>query len=209
MFHQVPVLPVVVPLAAAVLTGLMWSLLRSGRFSVPRAAVALALCVYAAGIVANTIFPIFLDKPVSTSSWGSHLAVVPFADYEIADAVMNVLVFVPVGILVPLLTSRASWRRVVVAAAVLSLTIEVTQLVTAHLLGGGHIADVNDLIFNITGGAVGFALFSVLLRVPSFSAFVDRFRWHEVEVRGAEDGPSSSSAREAARSPRSRSGTTP
>ena len=182
MFHQVPVLPVVVPLAAAVLTGLMWSLLRSGRFSVPRAAVALALCVYAAGIVANTIFPIFLDKPVSTSSWGSHLAVVPFADYEIADAVMNVLVFVPVGILVPLLTSRASWRRVVAAAAVLSLTIEVTQLVTAHLLGGGHIADVNDLIFNITGGAVGFALFSVLLRGRSFSAFVDRFRWHATEA---------------------------
>ncbi|MET4225654.1 VanZ family protein [Oerskovia enterophila] len=209
MFHQVPVLPVVVPLAAAVLAGLMWSLLRSGRFSVPRAAVALALCVYAAGIVANTIFPIFLDKPVSTSSWGSHLAVVPFTDYEIADAVMNVLVFVPVGVLVPLLTARASWRRVVAAAAVLSLTIEVTQLVTAHLLGGGHIADVNDLLFNITGGAVGFAVFSVLLRVPSFSAFVDRFRWHEVEGRGAEAGPSSSSVREAARSPRSRSGATP
>ncbi|RXR22683.1 VanZ family protein [Oerskovia turbata] len=186
MFHQVPVLPVVVPLAAAVFAGLMWSLIRSRRFSVPRAAVALALGVYVAGIVANTVFPVFLDKPVSSAPWASHLAVVPFADYEVADAVMNVLVFVPVGVLVPLLVPRASWRRAVAAAAVLSLTIEATQLVTAHLLGGGHIADVNDLIFNITGGAVGFAVFSALVKVPSVSAVVDRFRWHEVEVRGAE-----------------------
>ncbi|OCI30782.1 VanZ family protein [Oerskovia enterophila] len=188
MFQQVPVLPVVIPLAAAVLAGSMWSLIRSGRFSVPRAAVALALGVYVAGIVANTVFPLFLDKPVSSAPWGSHLAVVPFADYEIADAVMNVLVFVPVGVLVPLLVPRASWRKVMVAAAVLSLTIEVTQLVTAHLVGGGHIADVNDLLFNVTGGAVGFAVFSALVKVPSFSAFVDRFRWHAIEVRGAEVG---------------------
>lgn len=187
MFHQVPVLPVVVPLAAAVLAGLMWSLIRSGRFSVPRAAVALALCVYVAGIVANTVFPVFLNKPVSSAPWGSHLAVVPFVDYEVADAVMNVLVFVPVGVLVPLLAPRASWRRAVAAAAVLSLTIEVTQLVTAHLLGGGHIADVNDLIFNITGGAVGFAVFSALVKIPSVSAVVDQFRWHEITAcaRGA------------------------
>lgn len=186
MFHQVPVLPVVVPLAAAVLAGLMWSLIRSGRFSVPRATVALALCVYVAGIVANTVFPVFLDKPVSSAPWGSHLAVVPFVDYEVADAVMNVLVFVPVGVLVPLLAPRASWRRAVAAAAVLSLTIEVTQLVTAHLLGGGHIADVNDLIFNVTGGAVGFAVFSALVKIPSVSAVVDRFRWHVIEVREVE-----------------------
>jgi glycopeptide antibiotics resistance protein len=186
VFHQVPVLPVVVPLAAAVFAGLMWSLIRSGRFSVPRSAVALALGVYVAGIVANTVFPVFLDKPVSSAPWGSHLAVVPFAGYEVADAVMNVLVFVPVGVLVPLLAPRASWRRAVAAAAVLSLTIEVTQLVTAHLLGAGHIADVNDLIFNITGGAVGFAVFSALVKVPSVSAVVDRFRWREIEIRGAE-----------------------
>lgn len=186
MFQQVPVLPVVIPLAAAVFAGLMWSLIRSGRFSVPRASVALALGVYVAGIVANTVFPIFLDKPVSSAPWGSHLAVVPLADYEIADAVMNVLVFVPVGVLVPLLVAHASWRKVVGAAAALSLTIEATQLVTAHLLGGGHIADVNDLIFNVAGGTVGFALFSVLLKVPALRSVVDRFRWHETAVRTSE-----------------------
>jgi glycopeptide antibiotics resistance protein len=159
------------------------SLSRRGRLSAPRVVVALALCVYAAGVVANAVFPIVLDKPVSSAPWTSRLAVVSFADYELADAVMNVVVFVPVGILVPLFVARISWRRAVVAATAFSLTIEATtQYVTAHLLGGGHIADVSDLIFNVLGGAAGFGLYSVLVRVPAVNQVITRFRWHE-------DGP--------------------
>jgi glycopeptide antibiotics resistance protein len=178
VFREVPVLPVVAPLAAVVLGTLLWRLRRAGRLTVPRAAVALALAVYAAGVVANTVFPIFLDKPVTTAPWNAHLALVPLRDYEVADAVMNILVFVPLGMLVPLLTARLSWWGAVAAAAAFSLAIEVTQLVTAHLLGGGHIADVNDLVFNVVGGVVGFALVTTLTRVPALDAVVDRFRWY-------------------------------
>lgn len=191
MFRQVPVLPVVTVLAVVVLAALVRSLSRRGRLSWPRVAVAVVLCVYAAGVVANSVFPVFLDKPAGSAPWSSHVALVPFADYEVADAVMNIVVFVPVGILVPLLVARISWWRAVVAAALVSLTIEVTQYVTAHLLGGGHIADVTDLIVNVLGGAVGFGLYSVLVRVPSVHRVVDRFRWHEDDVRaaGAEAAP--------------------
>ncbi|WP_448629444.1 hypothetical protein [Cellulomonas soli] len=33
----------------------------------------------------------------------------PFVDYEVTDAVMNVLVFVPIGVLVPLVIAGTSW----------------------------------------------------------------------------------------------------
>ena len=178
MFREVPVLPVVVPLAAALLGTLLWRLHRTSRLSVPRAAVALALAVYTGGVVANTVFPIFLDKPVISAPWSAHLALVPLRDYEVADAMMNILVFVPLGMLVPLLTAKVSWWGAVAAAAAISLAIEVSQLGTAHLLGGGHVADVNDLVFNVVGGAVGFALVTVLARVPVVEAAVDRFRWY-------------------------------
>ncbi len=177
MFRQVPVLPVVVPLATMLLAGLLWPLSRTGRLSVSRAAVALALCVYVAGVVAHTVFPIFLDKPASSGPWSSHLVLVPFVGYEVADAVMNILVFVPVGILVPLVLGTASWGSTIVAAGVFSLTIEAAQLLTAHLLGGGHVADVNDLVFNVAGGAVGYALFRAVAQVPFVDDLVERFRW--------------------------------
>jgi hypothetical protein len=65
----------------------------------------------------------------------------------------------------------------VAAAAAFSLAIEVVQYVTSHLLGGGHIADVDDLLFNVVGGVLGYALFTLLCRVPALDAFLDRFRW--------------------------------
>jgi glycopeptide antibiotics resistance protein len=177
VFRQVPVLPVVVPVAAAIFAALLGYLRHRDRLSVPRAAVAFALCVYAAGVVANTVFPIFLDKPSRGSSWTASLDVVPLVGYEVADAVMNIVVFVPLGLLVPLVVATWSWWRVVAVAATFSLAIEVAQLVAARFLAGGHVADVSDLIFNVTGAALGFALLSALSRVSRVAALIDRFRW--------------------------------
>lgn len=177
MFRQVPVLPVVLPLAAAALAALLWSLHRRGRLTAPRALVALALCVYLAGIVANTVFPIFLDKPARPGSWAGQVVLVPFADYELADALLNVAVFVPLGVLLALVLRRSSWWRPVAAAACVSLAIEVVQLLTNHVLGSGHVADVSDLLSNVVGGALGVALLAAASRVPWARRRVDRFRW--------------------------------
>lgn len=177
MFRQVPVLPVVVPLAAVLLGMLLVVLHRRGRLTVPRAAVAVALCVYAAGVVANTVFPIYLDKPARDAPWSASLHLVPVVGYEVADAVMNVLVFVPVGILVPLVLVHASAWRVIAVGAAFSLLIEVTQLVTSTLLGGGHVADVNDLLSNVAGAALGLGLLCLATRVPALDRAADRFRW--------------------------------
>ena len=176
MFREVPVLPVVVPLAAVIFLALLWHLRSRDRLSVPRASVALALCVYAAGVVANTVFPIYLNMPESDPQWRVYIGLVD--GYDVHDAMMNVLVFAPVGVLVPLLLARASWWRVLAVATVFSLGIEVTQFLTGNLLGGGHLTDVNDLFFNVAGAALGFGLFSVVSRVPAAAVLLDRFRWN-------------------------------
>jgi glycopeptide antibiotics resistance protein len=182
VFRQIPVLPVVVPLAVVVLALLLWSLRRRGRWSTPRVAVAVALSVYAAGVVANTVFPVFLDKPRADVPWSEYLVLVPWTEYEVGDAVLNVLVFVPLGALVALVLARPSWPRVMAVVTAASLVIEVTQYLTAHLLGGGHVADVHDLLFNLVGGALGLGLLQLASRVPGLAGFVDRFRWQRASV---------------------------
>ncbi|USX52455.1 VanZ family protein [Lentzea sp. HUAS12] len=166
----------VVPLAAVVFLALLWHLRRRDRLTAPRAAVALALCVYAAGVVANTVFPIFLDVPESEPSWKVYFGLVH--GYDVSDALMNVLVFAPVGVIVPLLLARATWWRVLAVAAAFSLAIELTQFLTGNLLGGGHLTDVNDLFFNVVGAALGFGFLSLVSPVPGVPALLDRFRWN-------------------------------
>lgn len=177
MFGKVPVLPVVIPLSGVLFVVLL-GVLRSRRlFSLPRAGVAAVLAVYAGGVVANTVFPIYLDWPKTAGPEPLPLVLVPFHDYEVADAVTNVLVFLPLGMLVPLLLARPTWRRVLLVVAGASLAIETLQFLAADLAAGGHIADVNDWLFNTLGGAVGFGVFTLLARSSTAAALLDRFRW--------------------------------
>ena len=177
-FGEIPALPVALVVGAIALLIQLLLLLRSGRFTWPRAIVAGALAVYAAGIFANTVLPIHLNRPPQLQPWTPKLALIPFYDYEITDAITNAIVFAPLGILIPLLMPRPSWVKVVLTAAAVSLAIELLQIVTDGLFGRGHVADVNDLLWNTVGGAVGYAIFLVVSRVPGLSRLVELFRWH-------------------------------
>lgn len=177
-FGEIPALPVALVVGAIALLIQLLLLLRGGRFTWPRAIVAGALAVYAAGIFANTVLPIYLNRPPQLQPWTPKLALIPFYDYEVMDAITNVIVFAPLGILIPLLIRRPSWAKVVLTAAAISLAIELLQIVTDGLFGGGHVADVNDFLWNTVGGAVGYAIFLVVSRTPGLSSLVELFRWH-------------------------------
>ncbi|MBF4588704.1 VanZ family protein [Curtobacterium sp. VKM Ac-1395] len=177
-FGEIPALPVALVVGAIALLIQLLLLLRGGRFTWPRAIVAGALAVYAAGIFANTVLPISLNRPPQLQPWTPKLALIPFSDYEVMDAITNVIVFAPLGILIPLLIRRPSWAKVVLTAAAISLAIELLQIVTDGLFGGGHVADVNDFLWNTVGGAVGYAIFLVVSRTPGLSRLVELFRWH-------------------------------
>lgn len=177
-FGEVPALPVALVVGVVAFLVQLLVLLPSRRFTWPRGAVAAALAVYVAGIFANTVLPIFLDRPPQLQPWTPKLALIPFSDYEVMDAITNVIVFAPLGILIPLLMRRPSWAKVVLTAAAVSLAIELLQIVMDGLFGGGHVADVNDFLWNTLGGAVGHAIFVVLSRTPGLSRLVELFRWH-------------------------------
>lgn len=62
----------------------------------------------------------------------------------------NVALFVPLGLYLGLLVPRWSWRRIVCAAAVASVALEVAQYVLA--VGS---SDITDVILNTAGAALG------------------------------------------------------
>ena len=176
-FIEVPVLPVVIPFGLIVFAFLLWQLKNKKLLSIPRALVAGALGVYAAGIAANTVFPIVLNAVPRTEPWYSGIVVLPFADYELMDALTNMLVFVPLGILIALVLSKPNWWKVLIVVTATSLGIELSQLLVQDLFGGGHIADASDLLSNMAGGMVGYAALLMLGCIPGLSGFINLFRW--------------------------------
>ena len=79
---------------------------------------------------------------------------------SLEGAGLNILLFVPFGYLLPLLWKRADrWWKVVLCGFLLSLLIELTQLVT-HL----GMFDLDDLMNNSLGAFLGWCFFCLALR---------------------------------------------
>ncbi|WP_232698709.1 VanZ family protein [Brevibacillus daliensis] len=76
----------------------------------------------------------------------------------------NIIAFVPLGILLPLLFKKgfASLFRMMLASFFVSLILEVSQLV----LQIGRF-DVDDLILNTTGGVLGYIIYVICYRALS------------------------------------------
>jgi glycopeptide antibiotics resistance protein len=76
----------------------------------------------------------------------------------------NVLVFVPFGLLVPTAWAGLAARlRILAAGLCLSVTIELGQLVVSVVVGYSYrITEVDDVLLNVTGVLLGFALWAAL-----------------------------------------------
>ena len=175
--HVVPMLPSVVTLsvvALLVLSGWLWS---RRALTLPRVGCAVAVSAYAGGIVANTVFPFLLGGAPDRPAWWLFVNLTPLVGTEPVDMAANVLVFVPLGVLLPLVARVDSVRRVVLWGFLVSLAMEVTQLVNAVTGHGGHVADVNDLLANTLGALVGYGGLRAATLLPSVARLVVATQW--------------------------------
>ncbi|MGF6375666.1 glycopeptide antibiotics resistance protein [Clostridiales Family XIII bacterium PM5-7] len=86
---------------------------------------------------------------------------VPFTNESLLLIVLNVVLFVPYGILVPLLWKKAdSWKRIFIYGILTSFSIEMIQMLFI-----GRLADIDDLIANTIGCLLGYAFFQLLSRL--------------------------------------------
>ena len=85
----------------------------------------------------------------------------------------NIILFVPLGLLLPTLSTRC--RRLGVTAAVglaVSAGIELVQFALLFSLASARSVDVDDVILNVTGAVLGYLVWRVIYRLTSPTAAV-------------------------------------
>ena len=88
----------------------------------------------------------------------AHLAAI-----EIRNIILNIAMFVPLGVFLPLLFKKCRKFYVVLSASFLTtLAIEATQLATRR-----GVFAIEDILHNTLGAALGFALFFAFLKIRS------------------------------------------
>ena len=105
----------------------------------------------------SAVFSVVGLPSVLYFTFQADLNYIPFVDILNMTSVLNIILFIPLGFLLPTIWSDfRSLKKTVLVGFSLSLTIELLQLFTFRL------TDVDDLITNTLGTALGYFL-SVLL----------------------------------------------
>ena len=134
------------------------------------------MLVNVASIMRFTMFPFSLvDGQVqplpfdTTKAFPPRLNLVPFAEFFTYDSMGDTLVnligncamFIPTGIILPIACPRLnSFAKVVGAGACMSLAVEVIQLPFYT-----RVSDVNDLMLNTSGVAIGYLVYALARRL--------------------------------------------
>ena len=166
--HPATIGPVWALTAAAVYPVVTAALRRHGPVAQLQKVAAWILTVYAVCVVAVTVFPIRIRMASwRHAPWWVVLQWVP-GQVPPVGFVLNILMFVPLGVLAPLLWPRTrSWARMTLLALGLSALIELTQFVLWLTLGNYRTVDVNDLISNTAGGVLGLLVLRLWTRLRS------------------------------------------
>ncbi|WP_242875646.1 VanZ family protein [Anaerobium acetethylicum] len=74
---------------------------------------------------------------------------------------LNMALFVPLGILIPMVISNMKWNgiKVFVLGFCFSIAIEFLQMF------GGRMSEINDVLMNAFGTLMGYFIFSILIRI--------------------------------------------
>ena len=82
------------------------------------------------------------------------------AAFHLTEVLENVLIFMPMGIYLQMLLSKAKFYAKIMVIAGTSLLLETTQ----YVLAIGR-SDITDLITNFMGGLLGLALYGMMARL--------------------------------------------
>lgn len=179
---QSPVLPLLFAVYAATMATLWW---RGRRYTLPQYAAMTAFVAYGLVVVGFVLLPIHVTLPVdaniaqylSGARWRGGWNIVPFIHADARQFLMNVALFVPLGILLPLLLVRyESAVRVVRAGFMLSVAIEVAQYVIYVAFASGRSTDIDDVIANTLGAVVGYLVFRLLMRLGPIRRLIYQMR---------------------------------
>lgn len=107
--------------------------------------------------------------------------------HDVSISVLNILLFIPFGFGLPFIAHFNS-KKTILIGTFMSITIELFQYITGILANTTfRIADINDMLFNTLGAAIGFGLFTIFMKI--FHKYYDHKKHRHPILRHIHDRP--------------------
>jgi glycopeptide antibiotics resistance protein len=174
----VPSTPVLLPLWGLWMVA-SWLRLRHRAVLTPlRLVTAWVMGCYLVIVLAVTLLPLQLafGAYANHASTLSKANVIPLVTIDPRTFVLNLVMTVPLGIVLPLVRPVRGLVHLMGLALGVSASVEMVQFLTNVLLSSGRLADVNDLVGNTLGASAGFLTLRCLCRIAVVARATERLR---------------------------------
>ena len=141
--------------AAIILYGVYWLIWGRKLFSIKENILRFLLTGYLCCIVVLTLSGGYGDAKPNLLPFSSLVyAVMSGLETAWYLIILNILMFIPMGILLPLIFKRMHFFKTLLYAFMLTAGIEIVQM-----LFPGRVFDIDDILFNSFGAAIGYAVY--------------------------------------------------
>ncbi|OPG99464.1 hypothetical protein B2I21_04450 [Chryseobacterium mucoviscidosis] len=137
------------------------------RYTARQYILVIAFIIYLFGVMHFVFFPIDINIGIyaNQTPWYKTLQWIPLLTADAPGFALNILLFIPLGFMLPLLKPWAhSIRTAGMTGLTLSLLIEMLQLLIRVTLGNGRSTDINDLIANTAGSVLGYVTLNLFTK---------------------------------------------
>ena len=125
----------------------------------------------------NAMYTVIGVPGISYIRWDPTVNLIPFQDFSrsnLLGMILNVVMFMPLGFLLPVYFERyRQWGRTLAAGFLTSVAVELIQLFTFRA------TDVDDLLMNTLGAVVGFLAAKLIFRFRS-TVYQGKKDWAEL-----------------------------
>lgn len=141
--------------------------------------IVITFSIYLLCVIHLVFFPIDVNIGIyaNRTPWYQTINFIPLLTLDIQTFVLNVVMFMPFGVYLPLLHKKIeSLKSVACYGFLLSLSIEGLQMVIRITLGNGRSTDINDLIANTVGALAGYIVINRLLKRSRGNNLLNKIR---------------------------------
>lgn len=160
--HEVFVAMLIVFCTGALIFVGLYGFRKGFSYSMKLLFVEYIFLLYALTVIFRTVMS---DRKYDLTPFWSYKAIVEGSEPQLlTENIMNVVAFVPVGLLAGVVKRGMTWKKILMVGLCLSVGIEVLQL--SFVKG---FAEVDDVIHNTVGCLIGFGICMIIVRIRNSS----------------------------------------
>ncbi|KKI89799.1 teicoplanin resistance protein VanZ [Bacillus sp. SA1-12] len=156
-----------------------WAKRQKGKVNLAQYILLISFGIYLLCVIHLVFFPIDVNigRYANQTPWYMTVNFIPILTIDLTTFLLNILMLIPFGMYIPFLKkTKASVKKAAKLGFMLSLSLELLQLLIRVTLGSGRSSDINDLLANTIGAVIGFLIVKTLFKISQLKNMLKQFQ---------------------------------